>query len=139
MMFGKQKLALIRETAFVPFQFFEKDFFLKELFPEPDRDGHIERFEAAGRVGDISFKQSFELQKRLFVECYMINLAQRQSGFIQNIFNRLSGETGIMLLSAKTFLLSGSSYPTVPDKRCGAVVIKRRNSQDTCHLRKSCR
>ena len=55
----QQKLALIRETAFVLSSL--KDFLLKELFPEPDRHGHIERFEAAGALATC-FKGEIELQ-----------------------------------------------------------------------------
>jgi hypothetical protein len=60
----------------------------------------------------------------------MIDILQADAGFVQAIFQRIVGETGIVLLAREAFLLRGGDDLAVTQQGGGAVVIEGGNTED---------
>jgi hypothetical protein len=101
-----------------------------EFLLEPQRHGLPEAAQAARRVGQIGFEQSPELQVRLIVERYVVELVGPQFGFTEAVGGRLFGETGVVLLAREALFLSGGYDVAINNQRRGAVVVERGNAED---------
>src|SRR6516225_3977558 len=79
MMLGEQEIRIVavgRELAQLPGQ----PVLLEQLFPQPDRNGHAERLQAAWREREVSLEQPLELEERLVVEDDEIHFLERAFG-----------------------------------------------------------
>ncbi len=117
----------------VLFQFLQHQVFLEKLFLDPDRDRHLEGFEATRRVRHIGFQQAFKLQERLVVECQMIDIGKAQSTGFQHIRDRLMWESGIVLFARKPLFLCSRNHLTINHQRGRAVMVERRNTKNGRH------
>jgi hypothetical protein len=72
---------------------------LEQLFPEPDRERHRERREAAEREGEVRLEQPLELEEGLVVEGHVVDVAHRHPSGVQTVRDRLPGEPGVVLLT----------------------------------------
>ncbi len=111
-------------------QFLDQQILEEELFAQPDRNRHAEGLEAPRREAHIGFQQALELEEGLVVEGYMIDILQADAGFVQAIFQRIVGETGIVLLAREAFLLRGGDDLAVTQQGGSAVVIEGGNAED---------
>lgn len=103
---------------------------LKQLLPDPQRNGHAKRAEAGRRKTDVCLEQAFELEKRLVIKDDEVDVVEPDSGLCHAVLDRTTRKTRIVLLTAEAFLLSGGDDPAVFDERGRAIVIKRRQAKN---------
>ena len=103
---------------------------LEQLFPDPDRDRHRERSEAARREAEIGFEQPLEFQERLLVEHDIIDVLERDTGLFEAIANRVDRKARVVLLAREALFLRRRDDLAVDQQRRGAVVIEGGNAED---------
>src|SRR5262245_29805517 len=79
-----------------------------QLFTEPYRHRHDEAADAAGCERQLSLEQALELQQRLIIEGYEIELSGAQPSLFQTVFDGVFRKGRIVLLPCEPFLLGGS-------------------------------
>ena len=102
----------------------------EQFFPDPDRHRMKKAFKPFWREGMISFKEPLEFEERLFIKSNGRHRFRCDSRFLENVVNRPSRKSGIMLLSGKPLLLGSRDDLAVNDNRCGTVVIISRYAQN---------
>ena len=97
---------------------------LKELLFEPERQRHAKGGEPSGRECQIGLDQPLELQKRLVVERDIVDIARLQPRELQAEFDRMRGETGIMLDAREAlFLCRCDDFSVFDQGRSGIMVV----------------
>jgi len=86
--------------------------------------------EPRGGKGETGFEYPLELKEGLFVEGHKVYILDRQALAFEAVGDRLAGEAVVVLPSRKPLLLRGGDNPAVPDKACGAVMIKGGYAED---------
>src|SRR5687768_16909660 len=128
-MLGKEQPAGI-EMLVDRTQFVAEQAALEQLLAEPKRDGMPERGEAVRRKRKISLKQPLELEKRLVVKGYVIDVAENRAAFCQTVTQRIYWKPRIVLLAREPLFLGGRNDAAVLNQGGGAVLIKGRKAQD---------
>src|SRR5260370_32119722 len=125
MVIGEQQLSSI------PLQFTAQQILLKELLAKPERHGHLERPQTAGREGEVSLQQALEFQERLVIEHRVIDLVQRYAFLRQAVFDGMRRKSGIVLLAAEALFLGRRDNLAVADQGSRAVMIERGNAENS--------
>src|SRR5690349_19106185 len=109
MMFAKKEPLfpiVVRRKAF---ELLSQQALLKQLFFDPNRQGHAKRAEPAGCERQIGFEQSFEFQERLIVKDDMIDLAELDSSFAETITHCILRESRVVLFASDALFLGRRS------------------------------
>ncbi len=147
-MFAEQQPFLPIEVGLPLLHLIAQQRLLKELFLQPQRHGHAEGVEAARREGKVCLEQALELQERLVVESYVVDVGKLEAGRIQAVLHGVFRKARVVLLAREALLLGGTDQLTIRDQRGGAVMVEGRDSQDphetfprrpSAELRTACR
>ena len=104
-----------------------------ELVLQPYRHRFEELTKAGWRESEIAFQQAVELEKRLLVECDVIQLLRPDARRIETIPDRRTGETLIVLSAGKSLLLRRRDDLPPNHQRGRAVMVEGRYSEDRSH------
>src|SRR5256885_463065 len=104
-----------------------------ELLAQPDGHSRKIRTQAAWRTGRVGLDETIELEDGLFVEADKIEIAGRDSGFPEAIFDRPLREARIVLPAGKSFLLRGSDDAAVFDDARRRIVVVGGDAEDARH------
>jgi len=91
---------------------------------DPQRDRHHERTNAGWGIGKISFKNSFEFNKRLIIKTNVIQIVALYSALLQAVIDGMDWKGKIMLFAGKALFLCGRDNSPILHKTSCAVVIK---------------
>ena len=93
-----------------------------------------------GAKRQIGLEQPLEFQERLVVEDHAVELRQPAACLGETIGDGAAGKARIVLLPGEALFLGGGNDAPVDHDGSGAVVIERRDAEDT-HLafRTACR
>src|SRR5262245_59709779 len=128
---GEEKLVLPVEVRRKFLQLAADDVLLKQLLAQPERDGQCERLIAARRKPNIGLQEPLELEKRLLVEHYVIDLIELAAFLLEAIRDRMSRKARILLLAGEALLLCCGHNAAVDQERRSTVVIERGNTKDS--------
>ncbi|MBA7606676.1 hypothetical protein ES703_13826 [subsurface metagenome] len=101
-----------------------------QLQPKPQRHTHQELLKTSGGITDVGFQQSFEFQKRLFIENHIIEILSSEPPGLETILDRICRELIVMLFSCKSLFLGGGNNFAIANKRCCTVMVEGRYSQN---------
>src|SRR4030095_12753582 len=139
---GKEETPLPVVGGGIGLELFLQQRLLKQLLPEPQRNGLGEGGESARGESQICLQKALELEERLVIENDVVYLSEAASALSKAILDRMAREARVVLLPRKAFLLGGRHDASVLHERCRAVVIESRDAQDahaTRRLRTACR
>ena len=124
-MFGKQHIAFI--TGFLLDNLWDVQF-----FPQPKGHGFQPGAKAFGGNGQVAEQQPFKGQERLVVENDVVQLVDRDSGFLQTILNGIFRETRIMFFSGESLFLGCCQNLSIFQQARSAIVIESGDTQNMC-------
>ena len=137
MVLGKQQFGVPIHVRGEASQFPAQQVLLKQLLLDPNRYRHGEGTEAPRRECHVGFEEPFELEERLVVEGNPVNVVECDAGFIETPSDGVGGIARVVFLAREAFLLRrGHDAPVLHQGR-GAVVVERREAEDT-HGLKDC-
>src|SRR5262249_55039837 len=131
MVLVEEELILPVEVGSERLQLAADDVLLEQFLAQPEWDRHCERLIAARRKPHIGLQEPLELEKRLLVEHDVVDVVERAAAFPQAIRNGMRREARVLLLAREALLLRGRHDAAIDEQRGGAVVIERRNAEDT--------
>jgi len=101
-----------------------------ELLAEPDRHGHHERAQAAGRDAEIGLEDAVELRDGLVVEGDGVEFARVDAGLGEAVLHRVDGKARVVLLAGEPLLLRRGDDVPVRQQCRRAVVVEGRYAED---------
>ena len=103
---------------------------LKQLLPQPQRQRHAERREAARAVGEVGLQQALEFDEWFVVEDDAIDVLELDVAGVQAIVDCEPRVASIEFFPGEALFLCRGNDAAVLDQRCGAVVIERRETEN---------
>src|SRR5262249_2875269 len=97
---------------------------LKHFLLDPQWHCHLERSEAARRIGKVGLQQPLKFDQRLLEEDDVIDAIEVDLARLKAIADSMTREACIVFLAGKALLLRGSHNLSVQDKCRRAVMIK---------------
>ena len=91
---------------------------------DPQRNRHHERADAGWCISKISFKNSFEFNKRLIIKTDIIQLIALDSALLEAIMDSMTWKGKVMLFAGKALFLRGRNNGPILHQTGCAVVIK---------------
>src|ERR1039458_3805339 len=134
MVLGEKKPVLPVKIGRELLQFAADNVLLEQLLSDPDRNCHGERTITLRRECYIGLKQPLELQERLFVEHYIVDLVQSDTAFREAVADCMHWEARVLLLARETFFLRRRHDTAVEKKRGSAVVVKGGDAENSHNL-----
>jgi hypothetical protein len=76
----------------------------------------------------ISFEDSFELDKWFVIKANIVQIGYLNSAFFQTKLNGIVGERGVVFFSSEPFFLCGGDYFTIANEAGGGVMVESGDS-----------
>src|SRR6266852_5552979 len=97
-MLGKEEAPLPVVGGGIGLELFLQQRLLKQLLPEPQRNGLGERGESARSESQVGLQEALELEERLVIEDDMVHLSEAASALSKAILDRMAREARVVLL-----------------------------------------
>src|SRR5262245_10941403 len=124
MVLAKHQLGRIGKIGIDLGQLAAQQTLLEQLLADPYRQRGEERFETAGREGEVGVEQTLEFQEGLVVEDDVIDVLTRDPRILKAPSNRVCGKRCIGLLAGEAlFLRGGNHLPVTYQGRRTVVVV----------------